>query len=97
MMSPKHRAQLFRKARRTNFDDQISKQTGAGDFSLSPLDSGFFFLASALYGADVEQTTPPAAATFGYVANTVDNTVSVIATASNTVVATIPVGQVPTG
>ncbi|HEX4168585.1 MAG TPA: hypothetical protein VHZ55_24245 [Bryobacteraceae bacterium] len=55
------------------------------------------FLASALYGADVEQTTPPAAATFGYVANTVDNTVSVIATASNTVVATIPVGQVPTG
>jgi YVTN family beta-propeller protein len=56
-----------------------------------------FFVASALYGAHAEQHDPAKATTFGYVVNAVDNTVSVIDTASNAVVATIPVGTLPVG
>ena len=37
------------------------------------------------------------AAPFGYVTNLLDNTVSVIDAATNTVVATIPVGNSPVG
>jgi DNA-binding beta-propeller fold protein YncE len=48
--------------------------------------AGLFFVAAALCGAHAT------AATFGYVPNANDNTVSVIDTASNSVVATIPVG-----
>jgi YVTN family beta-propeller protein len=62
--------------------------------------TGFFFVGAALCSAaDAEQHNPDKAATFGYVANTNDNTVSVIDTASNTVVATInlPVGAIPKG
>jgi YVTN family beta-propeller protein len=59
--------------------------------------TGFFFVASALYGAHAEQHNPARAATFGYVANLDDNTVSVIDTARNAVVATIPVGGFPDG
>jgi YVTN family beta-propeller protein len=54
-------------------------------------------VASALYGAHAEQHKPAKAATFGYVSNAVDDTVSVIATNNNTVVATIPVGAAPRG
>jgi YVTN family beta-propeller protein len=59
--------------------------------------TGFSFVASAPYGAHAEQHNPARAATFGYVANTDDNTISVIATNNNTVVATIPVGSRPFG
>jgi YVTN family beta-propeller protein len=59
--------------------------------------TGFFFVASALCGAHAEQHNPAKAATFGYVANANDNTISVVATNNNTVVATIPVGEFPTG
>ena len=41
--------------------------------------------------------SPAAAAPFAYVVNEVSATVSVIDTASNTVVATIPVGENPQG
>ena len=54
--------------------------------------TGFFLVASAPYGAHAEQHNPAKARTFGYVANAIENTVSVIATNNNTVVATIPVG-----
>ena len=57
----------------------------------------FFFVASALYGAYGEQHNPDRAVSFGYVANSFDNTVSVIDTDSNKVVATIPVGDNPSG
>jgi YVTN family beta-propeller protein len=57
----------------------------------------FFFVASALCGAHAEQHNPDRWVTFGYVANAFDNTVSVIDTASNRVVATIPVGTFPDG
>src|SRR5437016_2204444 len=40
---------------------------------------------------------PARAAPFAYVTNGGDNTVSVIATATNTVVATVPVGRNPNG
>jgi YVTN family beta-propeller protein len=56
-----------------------------------------FFVASALCGAHAEQHEPAKATSFGYVVNAVDNTVSVIDTASNAVVATIPVGSLPVG
>jgi YVTN family beta-propeller protein len=61
--------------------------------------TGFFLVASALCGAHAEQHKPAKAATFGYVANVDNDTVSVIDTASNTVVATInlPVGAIPKG
>jgi YVTN family beta-propeller protein len=59
--------------------------------------TGFFFATSALYGAHAEQLNPAKAATFGYVANVQDDTVSVIDTARNAVVATIPVGGFPDG
>jgi YVTN family beta-propeller protein len=59
--------------------------------------TGFFFATSALYGAHAEQHNLAKATTFGYVTNVDDNTVSVIDTASNTVVATIPVGGFPDG
>ena len=39
---------------------------------------------------------PAQAAPFAYIANGFDNTVLVIATATNTVVATVPVGRGPT-
>ena len=57
----------------------------------------FFFVASALYGAYGEQHNPDRAVSFGYVANSFDNTVSVIDTDSNKFVATIPVGTFPSG
>jgi YVTN family beta-propeller protein len=57
----------------------------------------FFFVASALYAAQAEQPNLAKATTFGYVTNVEDNTVSVIDTASNAVVATIPVGGFPDG
>jgi YVTN family beta-propeller protein len=56
-----------------------------------------FFVASALCGAHAEQHNPANATTFGYLTNANDNTISVIATNNNTVVATIPVGDFPTG
>jgi YVTN family beta-propeller protein len=61
--------------------------------------TGFFFVASALHGAHAEQHNPDRAVTFGYVPNANDNTVSVIDTATNSVVATInlPVGAIPKG
>jgi len=59
--------------------------------------TGFFFVTSALCGAHAEQQNPAKATTFGYVINVNDNTVSVIDTVSNTVVATIPVGGFPDG
>jgi YVTN family beta-propeller protein len=59
--------------------------------------TGFFLVASALYGAQAQQHNLAKATTFGYVTNVDDNTVSVIDTASNTVVATIPVGGFPDG
>jgi YVTN family beta-propeller protein len=59
--------------------------------------TGFFFVASALCGAHAEQHNPDWPVTFGFVANAFDNTVSVIDTASNKVVATIPVGRFPDG
>jgi YVTN family beta-propeller protein len=59
--------------------------------------TGFLFVASALCGAHAEQHYPAKAAIFGYVTNVNDNTVSVIDTASNSVVATIPVGGFPDG
>jgi YVTN family beta-propeller protein len=60
-----------------------------------PWMTGFFLVASALCGAHAEQHNPAKAATFGYVANVEGSTVSVIATNDNTVVATIPVGTIP--
>lgn len=70
-----------------------------GDFVLTSVlwMTRFFFVASALYGAQAEQHNLAKATTFGYVTNVDDNTVSVIDTASNTVVATIPVGGFPDG
>ena len=70
-----------------------------GDFVLTSVlwMTHFFFVASALYGAQAEQHNLAKATTFGYVTNVDDNTVSVIDTASNTVVATIPVGGFPDG
>jgi YVTN family beta-propeller protein len=59
--------------------------------------TGFFFVTSALCGAHAEQQNPAKATTFGYVINVNDNTVSVIDTINNTVVATIPVGSAPNG
>lgn len=62
--------------------------------------AGFLFVAAALSGtAHAEQQNPDGATTFGYVANAFDNTVSVIDTATKTVVATInlPVGAIPKG
>jgi YVTN family beta-propeller protein len=57
--------------------------------------SGFFFVVSALYSADAQQHKPARALTFAYVTNVDDNTVSVINTANNKVVATISVGGFP--
>jgi YVTN family beta-propeller protein len=57
--------------------------------------TGFVFVASTLCGANAEQHNFANAATFGYVVNAQDNTVSVIDAASNKVVATIPVGGFP--
>lgn len=59
--------------------------------------TGFIFVASALCVAHAEQHNPAKAKTFGYVTNVDDNTVSVIDTSSDTVVATIPVGGFPDG
>jgi YVTN family beta-propeller protein len=59
--------------------------------------TGFFLAAPAPYGAQAEQPNPAKATTFGYVANGFNNTISVIATNNNTVVATIPVGDGPSG
>ena len=59
--------------------------------------TGFFLVASVPYGAHAQQQNPGKTATFGYVTNGNDNTVSVIATHNNAVVATIPVGNFPTG
>jgi len=56
-----------------------------------------FFVASALYGAQAEQHNIAKATTFGYVTNVDDNTVSVIDTVRNKVVATIRVGAGPVG
>jgi YVTN family beta-propeller protein len=53
--------------------------------------SGIVFVAAALFGAHAKAAANPSA----YLTNAGDNTVSVIATASNTVVATIPVGNRP--
>jgi YVTN family beta-propeller protein len=50
------------------------------------------WMASALVAVAVSGAQAMAA-TFGYVANLGDNTVSVITSATNTVVATVPVGQ----
>ena len=70
-----------------------------GDFVLTSVlwMTCFFFVASALYGAQAEQHSVAKATTFGYVTNVGDNTVSVIDTASNAVVATISVGGFPDG
>ncbi len=54
--------------------------------------SGFAFVGSLPYTAHGQQRNPESVKTFVYVANRFDNTVSVIDTTSNTVVATIPVG-----
>src|SRR5215813_2594087 len=43
------------------------------------------------------QAASVAAAPFAYVTNSFDNTVSVLDTATNTVVATVPVGPIPFG
>jgi YVTN family beta-propeller protein len=59
--------------------------------------TGFLFVASTPHLARAQQLSRPRAATFGYVANEQNNTVSVIDTASNTVVATIAVGGFPDG
>jgi YVTN family beta-propeller protein len=59
--------------------------------------TGLILAASAHYGAHAEQPNPAKATTFGYVANGEDNTVSVIDTGNNKVVATIPVGGFPDG
>jgi YVTN family beta-propeller protein len=55
--------------------------------------AGTLFVAAPLFGAYANAAANPSA----YLTNGADNTVSVIATASNTVVATIPVGQTPLG
>jgi YVTN family beta-propeller protein len=57
--------------------------------------TGFFFVASALYDAQAQQHNFAKTTTFSYVASVDDNTVSVIDTARNKVVATIPVGGFP--
>jgi YVTN family beta-propeller protein len=60
--------------------------------------TGFFFVASALYGAQAEQhNIAKADGTHAYVPNQGDGTVSVIDTARNKVVATIRVGAGPVG
>jgi YVTN family beta-propeller protein len=57
---------------------------------------GFVALFAVMLVMGLGAMAPPAeAAPFAYVANGGDNTVSVIDTATNTVVATIPVGNVP--
>jgi YVTN family beta-propeller protein len=59
--------------------------------------AGFFLVASEPFGAHAEQRDPAKATTFGYVANFNDGSVSVIETARNAVVATIPLGGNPGG
>ena len=56
---------------------------------------GFVALCAALAMALGMVASPAAAAPFAYVTNAVDGTVSVIDTATNTVVGTIPVGANP--
>jgi YVTN family beta-propeller protein len=56
---------------------------------------GFAALCAALALGLALSSRPAEAAPFAYVANSSSNTVSVIDTASNTVVATIPVGSHP--
>ena len=69
---------------RTNHDDQISKQARRVGFNLSPLDNWLPFRGIAPFcGAHAEQNNPATAATFAYVANVDDDTVSVIDTARN--------------
>ena len=53
--------------------------------------------ATAGFNLMVNAAVQPASAQDAYITNSSDNTVSVIATASNTVAATIPVGSFPTG
>jgi len=55
--------------------------------------SGIFFVAAALFGPHAKAAANPSA----YATNEGNNTVSVIATTNNAVVATIPVGAFPTG
>jgi YVTN family beta-propeller protein len=55
--------------------------------------TGIFFVAAALLGAHAKAAANPSA----YVTNQGNNTVSVISTNNNAVVATIPVGAFPTG
>ena len=56
---------------------------------------GFMALFAALTMGLGLMASPAAAAPFAYVTNYLDGTVSVIDTATNTVVATVPAGQVP--
>jgi YVTN family beta-propeller protein len=59
--------------------------------------TGFFLVLAAFCGAHAQRPAPAKVTTFGYVANVDDDTVSVIDTARNTVVATVPVGGFPDG
>jgi len=55
------------------------------------------FVLFELVGLLMRSTIPAAAAPFAYIPNADSNTVSVIDTATNTVTATIPVGESPNG
>jgi YVTN family beta-propeller protein len=57
----------------------------------------FIVISTILSLLSITAACPTLAAPFAYVANNVSNTVSVIDTATNTVKATIPVGQNPSG
>jgi YVTN family beta-propeller protein len=96
--NPAHQRTLCRKNQEKQiYDDQISKQTGGFDFNLCPLDDALLFSSIGALCAHAEQNNLAKATTFGYVTNVDDNTVSVIDTVSNAVVATIPVGGFPDG
>ena len=86
-----HRARFFEKPGEQIMTIRSANRPGRVILASVLSMSGFFFAAAALCGAQTKATT------FGYVANALDNTISVIATASNAVVATIPVGSFPTG
>jgi YVTN family beta-propeller protein len=59
--------------------------------------TGFFLMLAAFSGAHAQQSDSAKVTTFGYVANFDDGSVSVIDTARNGVVATIPLGGNPGG
>jgi YVTN family beta-propeller protein len=65
--------------------------------NIAPRVRGFAVLCAALALGLTFGSRPAAAASFAYVTNVGSNNVSVIDTASNTVVATVPVGFNPVG